>query len=67
MRYLFTLLSTVWWAFLPQLVAWRRLTARFCVSNADVYAFLTWVDDLVAQHLQLQHLYCYAEQGEPAD
>ena len=38
-----------------------------CARNGDVPAFRTWVDDLAAQHPQLQRFYCYAEQGAPAD
>ncbi|NNG62980.1 nitric oxide dioxygenase, partial [Pseudomonas fragi] len=38
-----------------------------CARNADVHAFRTWVDELAAQHPQLQRFYCYAEQHAAAD
>lgn len=38
-----------------------------CARNADVHAFRTWVDELAAQHPQLQRFYCYDEQGEYAN
>lgn len=38
-----------------------------CARNADVHAFRGWIDDLAAQHPQLQRFYCYSEQDASAD
>lgn len=38
-----------------------------CVRNANVHAFRGWIDDLAAQHPQLQRFYCYDEHDASAD
>ncbi|WP_300730525.1 NO-inducible flavohemoprotein [Pseudomonas sp.] len=38
-----------------------------CARNATVHAFRGWIDDLAAQHPQLQRFYCYDEPDTSAD
>jgi nitric oxide dioxygenase len=38
-----------------------------CARNAQVHAFRGWVDELAAQHPQLQRFYCYEQADSLAD
>ncbi|MFJ7885770.1 NO-inducible flavohemoprotein [Pseudomonas sp. NPDC096917] len=45
----------------------RPIRFIHCARNAHVHAFRGWIDELAAQHPQLQRFYCYQEPDAQAD